>query len=117
MTFGKGYVKLLLLVVAIVLPIALEKDLGTAILVTLISFSMFYFAEIKIKYIFVTGLSIFTCGFAYMMSNPYQLKRVMDYINQFLHKADPAWQVKQSLISLAQGGLVGQGYREQSTKI
>ncbi|OGB98476.1 hypothetical protein A2V82_17465 [candidate division KSB1 bacterium RBG_16_48_16] len=107
--FSGGYLKLLLLVAAVALPVALEKDLGTALIIMLIGLLMFYFAEARSSYLLAISSSIATVGFAYMMRTPYQQKRVVDFLNSIVHNVEPVWQVKQSLISLAQGGLIGQG--------
>jgi cell division protein FtsW len=104
-----GYLRMLVLIMAVVIPVALEPDLGTALNITVIGFLMLFFAEVKISYLLATGLTFTTVGFTAMMAKGYQLRRMLDFIDHFFHQGELGWQVKQSLISLAQGGFFGQG--------
>ena len=103
-----SFIKLLILVGAVVLLIALEPDLGTAMLTIFIAFGMFFFAEINGGFLLATILSSFSLGLVYILRNGYQLSRVHYFVNQFTER-EFSWQVKQGLISFTQGGLLGKG--------
>jgi len=107
--FWHGFVKILILIGFIVIPIAVEKDLSTAVMVTLIAFLMLFFAEAKMDHLLATSLTFTTAGFAFMMSNEYQRSRVVAFIRQLMQGEPTSWQVKQSLIGFAQGGFWGRG--------
>lgn len=107
--FWSGFVAYLTLVGLVVLFIAMEKDLSTAVIVGLIAFLMFYFADVKLSYLLSALLSFTTLAMVYMMRTPYQLERVHKFIDQLLHRAPLAWQLQQSLIGMALGGFLGQG--------
>jgi cell division protein FtsW len=51
-----------------------------------------------------------------MVLFPYQKKRVLDYVNSVFERGELNYQVKQSLIGLANGGLTGVGYGEGRQK-
>jgi len=107
--FWGGFLKMVGIMMMIVIPVALEPDLGTALNIAIIAFLMFFFAEVKISYLLATGLTAVSAGFTMMMAKGYQLRRMLDFIDHFFHQGELGWQVKQSLISLAQGGFWGQG--------
>ncbi len=107
--FWSGFVAYMSLVGFVVLFIAMEKDLSSAVIVGLIAFLMFYFADVKLSYLLSALLSFTTLAMLYMMRTPYQLERVHKFIDQLLHRAPLAWQLQQSLIGMALGGFLGQG--------
>lgn len=106
--FG-GFLKSVVLVFLIAIPIALEKDLGTAALVTLVAFALFYIAEVKVSYILAAASSCFSAGLFYMGMNNYQFSRFENFINMLWGNGDPGWHLRQSLISFAEGGFFGKG--------
>jgi cell division protein FtsW len=105
----QGYGKYVALVCLIVLPMAFEKDFGTAVIVAIIAFLMFFFAEIRLTYILATALSFLTAGLIYLMTSKYMLYRINSYIDQLMYNKKYIWQLDQSLISFGLGGIWGQG--------
>ena len=102
--YWKGFMKYNLLIVLVVVLVGLEKDLGSAILIALVAFSMLYFAEIRISYLLSVVLTFTSGAMAFMMANIYQLKRVTTFIIQLLQGMAVDYQLKQSMISFALGG-------------
>jgi cell division protein FtsW len=107
--FWGGFLKIFFLVVLIVVPIAFEKDLGTAALVILIAFAMFYIAEVRVSYILAVATSCVSAGLFFMGMNNYQFVRFEKFINMLLGDGNPGWHLRQSLISFAEGGVLGKG--------
>ena len=107
--FWSGFLKYFSLAAFIIILVALEKDLGTAVLIGVISFLIFFFAEVKLTFLFSMALTFTSTAMLYMMANPYQLTRVTNFINQLMHRAPLPYQLKQSMIGLALGGFLGQG--------
>jgi cell division protein FtsW len=101
------YAKLFGLTLVIAGPIALQHDMGTAALTMLIAFSMFYFAEIRVSYMAATAMSAMSLGLLYIRINPYMLKRLSDHLGAMGGEMHP--HLKQSIVALVQGGLLGQG--------
>ncbi|MBN1998164.1 putative lipid II flippase FtsW [candidate division KSB1 bacterium] len=116
--FFKGFVKYVALVAVFVFLIVLEKDLGTAIILSMIAFVIFYFAEIPGTSLLSAGLSFSASGLVYMivLANPYQMDRIIKFVNQFINQTKLAWQLDQSLISLAMGGVFGVGIGNSRAK-
>jgi cell division protein FtsW len=112
----EGYLKLFAIVLLVVVPVALQHDMGTAALTTVIAFLMFFFAEVRLSYLAATAMTLMTGALGYIMINPYQQKRIVDYVRSFGQSSEPVYQLKQSLIALAQGGILGQGIGESKQK-
>ncbi|RPH97604.1 MAG: cell division protein FtsW [Calditrichaeota bacterium] len=89
--------------------IAVEKDLGTAAMVTLTVFVMFWFAGVKSGFLFLTGMSFFALALIYLQLNHYMIQRMITFIGPLFGHGEPSFQIQQSLISFALGGAVGVG--------
>ncbi len=101
-----AFLSIVLLVVGLV---AFEKDLGTAVMITLIAFIMFYFAQVKLGFLFLTSMSFFAGALIYLQFNPYMIHRMVGFIKPLVGSGEPSFQIQQSLISFAMGGPVGVG--------
>ncbi len=105
----RGFLKQMGLVVMIAGLVALEKDLGTALIIAIIAFVMFFFAEVRLGYLISIGSSILTASLIYLMANPYMLKRVDTYKDSLFLRNINDYQLTQSLISFQVGGIFGLG--------
>jgi cell division protein FtsW len=112
----KKFMKYVCLVAVVVFLVAKEPDLGTAVLITLIAFLMFFFAEIRIGYLLSSGLALTAAGFAYIKLNPYMMDRVRDFVNVLFKRAPLPWQLAQSKIAFAVGHILGQGIGQSRSK-
>lgn len=105
----KTYLAFLSIIFLVVGLVAFEKDLGTAVLITLIAFSMLFFARVKLGFLFLTGMTFFGVSLIYLQFNPYMIQRVISFLKPLFGVGEPSFQIKQSLISFALGGPVGVG--------
>ncbi len=105
----KVFLSFLGLVLLVVGLVAFEKDLGTAAMITMIAFTVFYFAEVKIGFLFLTGMSFFAGGLIYLQLNSYMIQRVISFLKPLFGSGEPSFQIQQSLISFALGGPFGVG--------
>ncbi|WP_125154011.1 FtsW/RodA/SpoVE family cell cycle protein [Clostridium rectalis] len=87
----------------------LQKDLGSALIFFGISITMLYIATSKFKYIIVCFL-LFGVGAAisYKLFDHVRL-RVLIWQNPWPYATDKSYQVVQSLLAIASGGLTGSG--------
>ncbi len=102
-----------------VIVIFLQKDLGTALHYIAIFIIMVFFADIDLKYIYRAAIPIVIIGilygsYAYFLGDPefYRYKRIKSYINGVIYDEynnDEGYQMKQSLIAIGSGGVVGKG--------
>ncbi len=102
----------LLIVAGIVLPILLQPNLSTSIMLFVIWFSMLWISGIPPKFILIFGgVVIIGAIIAFPYLEPYQQERILTFLNP-----DPTarhgntYNVEQALIAIGNGGWLGQGY-------
>ena len=88
----------------------IEPDLGTALVLFFIGFSMLFLGGVRWKHLLrlVSFLMMLIC--MGMVLFPYQRQRFTDFIGSLSGSTPMNYQVKQSIIGLAHGGLTGVGY-------
>ncbi|MBR4986516.1 MAG: rod shape-determining protein RodA [Proteobacteria bacterium] len=105
---------------AVLLPmvlIFLEPDLGTALLLALISGIMILFEGVKTKTIALIAAILIACApAAWFVMHDYQRSRVLTFLQIEDDPYGSDWQVKNSVIAVGAGGLTGRGYG-QSTQV
>jgi rod shape determining protein RodA len=92
--------------------IAKEPDLGTALILLLVGYGILFLLGINWKILVGIGIIIsLSAPFTYTyLIKDYQKKRIMDFISE-----EPSYHVKQSLIAIGSGGLVGKD-KEDATQ-
>ncbi len=87
----------------------LQTDLGTALIVFAVSITMLYIATSKFKYILIC-LMLFSLGavISYYIFGHVRI-RVEIWLNPLVDPNDKSFQIVQSLIAIASGGLFGKG--------
>lgn len=97
------------------LPAALimkQPDLGTAILVVLIAFSMLVFVGIRLStFISCVLAAIPTCWLAWeFYLRDYQKNRILDFLNPERSRLGSGYHIIQSKIAVGSGGVLGKGF-------
>ena len=105
----KTYLKFWLVIALVVGLVAAETDMGTAIMIAVIAVMIFYLADVNFNYILATVTTMMAVGIFYLRIHPYMLKRIWHFMAQIFHQAEPGYQITQSLISFASGGVLGVG--------
>jgi len=113
----EGFLTLLLLVGVFFLLIALEPNIGTATLLLLIAFSLFFVGGCRISHLAFTLLG-FTPLFAWIVSaHPYAKARVLAILDPSKASSGSLYQLHQSFYALGPGGLLGRGLGESVQKL
>jgi cell division protein FtsW len=100
----------LLVTGTLILLIAAQPNIGTAISVTLIAATIFFLAGVKFRHLLGIGV-LAGATFAFLIATfPHARARVASFIS---HKP---YQVEQSIIGIGSGGLFGQGLGESKQK-
>ena len=102
-----------------VLSVFFQRDLGTALHYIAISFIMIFFSDIELKHIFKFIAVILVIGvtygsYAYFIGDDssYRNRRIRAYVNGVIYDDydnGDGYQIKQSLIAIGNGGLIGKG--------
>ena len=116
---GKGG-KLLVPVLLTQVPVALilaETDLGTALVIELIMFTMIFAAGLRLRTIAVMALAALPVFYHLVMGTPFRLQRMLGYIDPWAYRSTVGYQVTEALISIGSGGVFGLGLGDGKHKL
>ena len=99
------------------LLLILQPDLGTLIIVTLISVGLYFVAGGSLKHIGIVGAIILVLITSMIYIEPYRYNRIKTFLDPSLDPRGISYQVNQSLISIGSGGLFGNGYGNSTQKL
>jgi len=109
-SFLKGTVPFAIIITPFLVLIAREPDLGTAAVVVLIAFSLFFVAGANLIHIFVAGLAGLAGGVLLVLAvGDYPLKRIEILLDPWSQRAGAGYQTVSGLEALSAGGLFGTG--------
>ncbi len=108
-TFTVGFLPHLLVASAFMFLCMKQTDLGSAVILLLLTFTLLFVAGAKVGYIL--GASILGAGFgvAAIMAKSFRYQRYLAWLDMDAHKQDIAYQPFQSVMSFGSGGPVGVG--------
>ena len=96
--------------------VALQPDLGTALVCSFAVIAMLVVAGIPMRWLglLMGGGSVLVL--AYASTAAYRMERLTTFLDPWKHSADGGFQVVQGLIAVGSGGLVGRGLGESQQK-
>ena len=101
-------------VLAIVAPVILvltQPDLGTAILILLSGVIVTWLAGVRWKiFAYLSAVAIITAPIAISFLKPYQKSRILTFLNPDSDPLGAGYQIIQSKIAIGSGGLFGKGF-------
>ncbi len=86
-----------------------QPDMGTAIVVTCITFSLLFASGVPLRPIAKTVGSVAVIGMVAGIAEPYRRDRLLSFLNPFAHSSGTGYQVVQSLVGIGSGRLFGLG--------
>ena len=86
-----------------------QPDMGTAIVVTCITFSLLFAAGVPLRPIAKTVGSVVVICVIAGFAEPYRRDRLLSFLNPFAHSSGTGYQVVQSLVGIGSGRLYGLG--------
>jgi cell division protein FtsW len=86
-----------------------QPDMGTAIVVTCITFSLLFAAGVPLKPIAKTVGTVAVLCLIAGIAEPYRRDRLLSFLNPFAHSQGTGYQVVQSLVGIGSGRLFGLG--------
>lgn len=94
--------------------IALQPDLGTAMIVAFVATSMFVFVKIKPRTLLIIGVcaAIAVPTVYHFGLKPYQKQRIISFIDPGADPKGSGYNSIQSMIAVGSGQLVGKGYKK-----
>lgn len=104
-----GLIPHLIILLLILVPIYLEPDLSTTIMIFLIIASMSFLSNIRFKHVIAGGLLLIPAIIFKVTLSSVQNSRIANWISNISNPLGSSYQIKQSLIGLGRGGLSGTG--------
>jgi cell division protein FtsW len=114
--FVKGTLPFIGLVVIAGIPLLMQPDTDTFLIMVAAALAMFITAGGRFRDVFLmilTGLMLITI---LAFTRPYIKDRIETFINPTLDPQGSGYQIKQSLIAVGSGGLVGRGFGQSIQK-
>ncbi len=112
----KGFLPLMAVLALVLLPVVLQPDLSTSLMLALIAGSMLLVSQAKLRHLAIPALLTIP-GVLFLLNRPgYQLRRVTEWLAGLHNPVNAGYQIKQSLIGLGQGGWFGLGLAQSKQK-
>ncbi|HUA08122.1 MAG TPA: putative lipid II flippase FtsW [Candidatus Acidoferrales bacterium] len=105
----RGLFPLCIPVAVMAVLILKEPDMGTASLIVMIAFTMFFAAGARVTHLIAILLATTPAVLIELLANPYQRSRVLAFINPWADAQNYGFHIVQSLLALGSGGIFGAG--------
>ena len=89
--------------------IMFQPDMGTTLVVTLLSVSMYFLSGYPLKHLFSIAAVGLSLGAILIIAEPYRLERVKTFIDPLHDTQGSSYHIRQVLLSLGSGGVSGLG--------
>lgn len=100
----------ILLVIASVIVIGLQKDLGTGLTLFAVPLVMLFVAGVKMRFFGILLGLVAALGIIFILVAPHRMERIMTYFNHSSSTtSDMGYHENQALIAIGSGGLTGKG--------
>ena len=106
---SKGLVPLFVPVLLLALLVSREPDQGTASLLVLVAFAMFFAAGARIPHLLAVLAVILPPMALMVLKTPYQRARVLAFLDPWKDPQNTGFHIVQALLALGSGGLAGAG--------
>jgi len=93
-----------------------EPDLGTSVILLLIAATMIFTAGLGYRYLIGLALCAIPVAFAFAMGAGYRRRRLVAFLNPSEDLQGKGYQLFQSTVAVATGGLTGKGYMASEQK-
>lgn len=113
----KGFLKIAVPMAVLFILLFFQKDLGSIVVVFLISYSMVLVAGAGLIKYFIAFLIVLFVGFLAVFFTPYRVARVTSFLNPWDYEFSSAYQLTQSLMAFGRGGLFGEGLGNSYQKL
>ncbi|MFC1593998.1 putative lipid II flippase FtsW [Candidatus Omnitrophota bacterium] len=112
-----GFAPAMIITGVFALTILLQPDLGTAVVIVVIGFSMLFLGGAKLQHLVTTGLLSLPIFYALIWRSPYRRLRIISFWNPWADPQGSGFQLIQSQIALGSGGIFGVGLGKSMQKL
>jgi cell division protein FtsW len=110
--FWGHFVKFGALALAIIIPVSLQRDMGTAVVISLTVYGLFFIAKFPLQFLLPSGGVVAAAGYFLIKTSTSQREILTTFWNYWIHDQPlgmKLWQAEQSLMGMASGGMFGVG--------
>ena len=112
----KRFAAFLLLISLVVGLIILQPDMGTAVVLVAISLILYFVSGAPLKHFAVFLPLGLVAGLTLALTSPYRFNRILTFLNSAHDPLGASYHVRQILIALGSGGLLGLGFGKSRQK-
>jgi len=112
----EGLLPQLIVLGVVSLLLLMQPDMGSAVILIIISMVVFITAGVRLRHLLFLSVPA-AIGMFWFFIRSYQYKRIIAYIDSVFHGLPLTYQIKQSLISLGNGGVFGRGLDNSTQKL
>lgn len=95
----------------------LQPDLGSAVIIFLVTSVLVFMAGIRIRYVFMALSALIPVFYILVARVPYRLSRVTAYLNPWEDPQGSGFQIIQSFLAFGMGGIKGVGLGQSTQKL
>lgn len=115
--FQNGVLPPLIITSLFCFMIVLQPNFSTAAVLMMLAIIMLFVGGMKMKHLLGMAASVIPIGILVVVTSPYRMARLMTFLNPTADVLGGGYQIKQSLISFANGGLTGVGIGQGRQKL
>ena len=97
--------------------VLLQPDLGTALCLAVVFTLLLFLVRIKWIYILMAGLAALPALYLFLFQVPFRWRRLVAFLDPFQDPLGAGYHVRQSLVAIGNGGILGQGLGEGKAKL
>jgi cell division protein FtsW len=114
--FSETLIPFVALIIVVSIPLVMQPDIGTLIVIILTSVIIYFAAGAKLEHIFLLGLGGAAALFALIKIAPYRVDRLMVFLYPELDPQGIGYQINQAFLALGSGGILGLGFGHSRQK-
>jgi len=104
-------------IIGIIGIIVFQPDMGNTAIISMAIFTVYFVSGLNLNRVFVALSVLGAAAAVIIISNPYQLDRVTNFMNPWNDPSGKGFQLIQSLIAIGSGGISGTGLGQSIQKL
>jgi cell division protein FtsW len=116
-SFKQVFIPVALVAGAIIVLVAGEPDLGTALALSAVFIGVMFQAGVPVRFMALLAVPAVPALAAMLLLVPWRLQRLMDFVDPWQNQTTSGFQVVQSLIAIGSGGANGVGFAQGKQKL
>jgi cell division protein FtsW len=115
--FGIGFLPHMIVAGLFIALIGKEPDFGTAITLAAIVFTMLFVGGTRLTHILLSLGAAIPLAVLMVLRDPKKYDRILSFLDPWKHGQDVGYQLKQSLLAIGSGGILGLGPGQSRAKL